>query len=651
MFDERDLKATPFVDSSTETMDGFRVERVSLYEVLASAGAMSAAEADRMILPRQGYPSWLTPFRNFAALRGLYPDEAQAALLRSAANLCRWGVRLPPAYLAELEAIVGRVERADLEALFPDDAWLTNFLLNIFERVRQDTTVTSYPWNISLPIADLCNARCIFCTSWIEGKAMIAPDQIDAFAEVISKAVYVGLVGHGEPLAHPAFGEIGDKIAALIDPRAIAYTITNGVHLGRWVPLMQRMRLKSVSISLNAATAATHEIVMGLGPTAFDQVIEGIEALIAANRAGGDGGGDVSITMVVTQQNLHEVAAFIRLGERLGVSAVWLRSLLPQSDLIEGLNYHTLSPALHPDYERLMGEARAAIAEARIAVHADPDDWGQPVLPEGVRGRIALSPPRIVERAETLKNRDLRRRSGDLYRRPAQDRRGRLLTSEEQTHIDWLAGGARIRCANKPWSFALATPLLIEPGQGAVELRASVANITGRVSCGIWGGNERGWLAREMLGPEDAGEIVLALPAGEADLTFVIDNASQEGEPSQVEIQAPRLVGTDGSAVPVDLRLGVVHNGVDPLVHQQANDGRAAPFNCRAPYYNLYINEMYLRMVPCCYMTNTPGHEDICFDGSTPFMSAWNAPAMVELRRALRDGPLFGACRTCPQSW
>lgn len=641
-----------FLDSSTEAMDGFRVENTSVADLLSTAATMTAAEVERLVPGRGGYPSWLSPFRSFGLMRGLHPNDNQVALLRSAANICRWGVRLPERFLSELEMIIGRTHRKDVEALFPDDGWLQNFLLNIHDRASHATEVSTFPWNISLPIADICNARCIFCTSWIEGRAMISPSQIDNFAEVIARAVYVGLVGHGEPLAHPKFLEIGEKIAQLIDPRAVAYTITNGIHLKKWLPLLERMRLGSVSVSLNAASAPVHDEVMGLGADAFDQVVEGIVALKKMSAAPGRPGVDVSITMVVTKQNLHEIEAFVRLGEKLGVSSIWFRPLLSQSDLVEGLNYHTLSPTLHPDYDRLMANARTAIETSTIKVQADPDEWGRPVLPEGVRSRVAHFPPRFVSRTESLKNKELRRRSEALYEPQQVTRRGNRLSDDEQTHIDWLSEGARIRCANKPWSFALATPLLIDPSLGDdLRLTARALHVAGEVSVGIWGGPERGWLDRVILTDADEVEILLEIPANQPDLMLIVDNASQVGVASRIELLEPKISSSTGSMSAVDLRLGVVHNGADPLSNIDQEGARDAPFNCRSPYYNLYINEIYLRMTPCCYMTNTPGYEDIRFDGSVPFMAAWNAPSMVELRRSLRDGPLYGACRRCPERW
>ena len=70
---------------------------------------------------------------------------------------------------------------------------------------------------------------------------------------------------------------------------------------------------------------------------------------------------------------------------------------------------------------------------------------------------------------------------------------------------------------------------------------------------------------------------------------------------------------------------------------------------CKAVYYNLYINELFFKLNPCCYLYQIPGYEDIRFDGSYDFFEAWNSPAMVELRRRLNEGPLFGACKRCPE--
>jgi hypothetical protein len=52
----------------------------------------------------------------------------------------------------------------------------------------------------------------------------------------------------------------------------------------------------------------------------------------------------VTITMVVTRQNLHEIPAFIELGNAIGSNLDSPPQLLPQPDVVQGLNYHDLPP-------------------------------------------------------------------------------------------------------------------------------------------------------------------------------------------------------------------------------------------------------------------------------------------------------------------
>src|SRR5262249_48972805 len=158
--------------------------------------------------------------------------------------------------------------------------WATNFLVNVWEYATGSTHLTSYPWNISLPVADVCNARCNFCTSWLEGREILDLQKVDDFAEVVRHAIYVGLVGHGEPMAHPEFDILCDKLSDLLDERATCYTITNGVYLEKWLAHLERINLHSYSVSLNAATAETHDEVMGLGRDAFPRIVRSLEHLV-----------------------------------------------------------------------------------------------------------------------------------------------------------------------------------------------------------------------------------------------------------------------------------------------------------------------------------------------------------------------------------
>ena len=76
--------------------------------------------------------------------------------------------------------------------------------------------------------------------------------------------------------------------------------------------------------------------------------------------------------------------------------------------------------------------------------------------------------------------------------------------------------------------------------------------------------------------------------------------------------------------------------------------GREAPFDCGFVYQQFISTQLTFRIVPCCYISDVPGHKPVVFDGTEPFMAYWNSPAFVALRRWLRDGPLLDNCKTCP---
>jgi len=404
-------------------------------------------------------------------------------------------------------------------SLFPDDRLLSNFVLNLWEWGHGKTTLQSLPWNISLPISDVCNARCSFCTSWLDGRHQLTLEQLETFEPVLRTAIYVGLIGHGEPLSHPRLGEIADRLADYLDRRAASYTITNGVYLAKWIGRLDQLRLKSLSCSLNAATEQTHQTVMGLGAGEFPRIVEHLRALAAGQVTKKPIA--VTITLVVTQQNIHEIPAFIELGNEIKATSIYLRTLLPQPGPVSGLNYHILPPYLHPDFERLRANAAAAVKASAVPVIGDPDTWGNLVFPADVVRRLDVAPPAFIARSDVIRDRDDRAWRGDYY----------------------VSAGHTLR-----------------------------------------------------------------------------------GEPSADPTLADNL-----------------HDGSNPL-------NRHPPFRCRAVYNNLYVNELFFRVSPCCYLTNTPGYDEVRLK-DLPLVQAWNAPSFRELRGRLAEGPLYGACQRCPENW
>jgi pyruvate-formate lyase-activating enzyme len=640
---------------STDQLDAFHVWGLTTAELLTWTLDQPVEFLQLMAPGMAHYAPCLRPYQNYARIFGVNPPPAAERALKVCANLHRWGARLTPLQLDVLEDVARGMTATELQIMLGHDPWLLNFVRSVWEYVHGITELESCPWNISLPIADICNARCTFCTAWFDGRNLVKLEQIEAFAEVISRSLYIGLVGHGEPLAHPQFDKICDIIAKHIDPRATTYTITNGVYLQKWMDRIEQINVESFSISLNAASAETHNTVMGLGPDAFDQVIASLRTIIEGSKSRG-GGAQVNITMVVTQQNVHEIADFIRLGNELGVVSIWLRSLLPQSNLIPGLNYHLLPPSLHPDFARLKEEALQAIAESKVPVHADPATWDIEIFPPQVKAAIEAQPPAVTPREQTLRDKALRRRTDEVYSAAAALRLGRKAEASEFTDVTWQDGGAQIRTMQKAWNMALSVPM--DPGgviAGPFRLAIPVARAKGKLGLGLWDQAGREWLDRAFVEPGQDGEVRLAVDNPRAGLTLIVENASEHGA-SEGFVGEPRLEVQSGDGAwaagpAVRLSAGTVHGALDPMDDGTNPLGRTPRFACKAVYYNLYVNEMYFRVVPCCYMSNVPGYEEIRFDGSVPFDQAWNAPAMIELRRRLRDGPLLAACRRCPENW
>ena len=427
--------------------------------------------------------------------------------------------RVTKEQLTQIERELTTASLEDVTGLFPDDPMLANFVLNIWEWGHGRTQLASLPWNISLPISDVCNARCTFCTSWLDGHQQLTLEQLDRFAPVLRTAIHVGLVGHGEPLSHPHLGAIADRLAEYLDPRAASYTITNGVYLAKWLGRLDQLRLSTISCSLNAATAATHDAVMGLGADAFPRIVETLRMLAAGQVTRKPIA--VNITLVVTRQNLHEIPAFIELGNAIGATTIRLRTLLPQPDVIEGLNYHDLPPYMHPDFERLRSNAIAAMRDSAVPVQGEPDTWSVPIFPEPVAQRLASSAPVFISRGDALRDAAMRASRSTVYWATVRPARG-------ERHPD--APGDQLKDTSNPL-------------------------------------------------------------------------------------------------------------------------GRQPPFRCRAVYNNLYVNELFLRVSPCCYMIQTPNHDEIRLMDMDGIVEAWNAASLQELRHRLANGPLYGACERCPAEW
>ena len=303
-------------------------------------------------------------------------------------------------------AAMGSWSREQLDSFLSGDKWKDNLILNKWEFANGITRLESYPWRFSVPFV-LCNARCEFCSAWLVQGEPMPIDLFDRLDVMLPYLAQIDMVGWGEPLIHPEFGNVVEKLKSRADPRARIALTTNGVHLGKWADDLLAANVRDFAVSIHAARRETHEDLMGLPPGSFDKVIDGVGKLHTTRHR--VPGLDVAFVFIVTQQNLAEIPEFIALAQKLGVDRIFFRTLKARSaeeQRNDGLDYHRLPPYLHPQFAELRARAVEAIAAATIPIEAFPESWSANVFPVEVEASILQAP--LTPRAVRLKSKSYR---------------------------------------------------------------------------------------------------------------------------------------------------------------------------------------------------------------------------------------------------
>jgi hypothetical protein len=331
---------------------------------------------------------------------------------------------LPRLTTPELEHAVLAFTREEIRAQFQGDPWMSNYLANTWEFVAGESRLTTYPWNVVIPIADICNASCTFCDSWLRGRRWLRLEEVGGLEPVLRNAYELGLQGHGEPLIHPDLDELGARIGGMLDDRCQVHVITNGVHLERKLHVLSQLKVKTFNVSLNAVTPETHNVVMGLGKNALERVVGAVRNLIQERNGGTFM--RITISCVVVRQNIHEAARFVEFGNELGVDRIYLRTLSPQDRLQPGLNYHTLPPYLHPEFERHRQDAVRAVAASRVPIVGEPATWDKPIFGKELWEHLQANPPPVRSSLEARADKSIQALHDANAKEPPRTRGRRL---------------------------------------------------------------------------------------------------------------------------------------------------------------------------------------------------------------------------------
>lgn len=172
-----------------------------------------------------------------------------------------------------------------------------------------------------------CNLKCRHC--WIDPKYQGEGEQhasLDPslFRKIIREAIPLGLTSvrltGGEPLLHPAIGELLDCIGE----NGLQLSVeTNGLLCSPQTAQDLRRSCETVfvSVSLDGVDAATHDWMRGV-KGAFDKAVRGIHNLVEA-------GIHPQLIMTITRRNVGQVEQIVRMAESIGAESVKFNHLQP----------------------------------------------------------------------------------------------------------------------------------------------------------------------------------------------------------------------------------------------------------------------------------------------------------------------------------
>jgi radical SAM protein with 4Fe4S-binding SPASM domain len=208
-----------------------------------------------------------------------------------------------------------------------------NEQLNLWERYRQTEQLKSMPQEISLPVGEQCNIRCIFCTdrdpkhSPID-YAIIGFEDFRRFVHKLplSSAADITLYGWGEPLVHGDYERMFDFISANWKNARIKIS-SNGLLLDeKWARKFLAYGRAHINFSLNAATAPTYRQLTGSNQ--FDKVVSHIRELSLLRTQYPDTKVTIALSLVAIRQVLPEISQFVNLAIELGADHVVIQDLL-----------------------------------------------------------------------------------------------------------------------------------------------------------------------------------------------------------------------------------------------------------------------------------------------------------------------------------
>ena len=191
---------------------------------------------------------------------------------------------------------------------------------------------------LALSVHSACNCRCVMCDIWTANahKREIPRDELARHVEALRRLhVQRVMLTGGEPLLHANLWALGDLLRA----EGIAVTlVTTGLLVEKHAAGIART-CDHVVISIDGP-APIHDAIRRV-PGGFDKIARGVEALVAAGRAGGAGGGKPSAFARATADKSGLPKT--RLTARCVVQAANCRRIWSTIDAAMAIGMHEIS--------------------------------------------------------------------------------------------------------------------------------------------------------------------------------------------------------------------------------------------------------------------------------------------------------------------
>ena len=242
-----------------------------------------------------------------------------------------------------------------------------NATIDILKAVEEGTRFEDYraPLFVAWQINSECNLGCLHCC---EEAGHSMPDEMNKeetfrFLEQIveAKIPYVAFSG-GEPLLHPHFFQMCEYLRK----NNVSLKVeTNGEFIDeKTADRLAALKFRSVQISLDGATAATHEKLRLAGD--WEKAVNACRLLIKK-------GVTTEVVFVPTQFNIHETGDLIDLAGSLGIYGVYTGKIMRIGRAAK--NWDILNPS-DEEYEKFFAvlNEKTAAYKGRMKVYYYPYD-------------------------------------------------------------------------------------------------------------------------------------------------------------------------------------------------------------------------------------------------------------------------------------